>query len=105
VHLNARQIERLAEAYEAGATVYELAAEFHIDRGTVSQRLKSRGVIMRSQHRLTGPSLDKAIRLYSGGWSCKSIGDHLGYNQRTIWTALRNAGVVLRPRRGWTYSK
>jgi len=103
VHLNARQLERLAERYEAGGTVYELAAEFQIDRGTVSERLKYQGVIMRSQHRLTGQSLEGAIRLYSGGWSCKRIGDHLGFDQRTVWNALRQAGVALRQQNGWTY--
>lgn len=103
MHLNVRQLERLAERYEAGATVYELAEEFQIDRGTVSERLKYQGVIMRSQHRITGQSLEEAIRLYSGGWSCKRIGDHLGFNQRTVWNALRQARVELRPRNGWTY--
>jgi predicted transcriptional regulator len=35
--------------YEAGATVYELAAEFGCHRTTVAERLKKAGIVMRLQ--------------------------------------------------------
>ncbi|MDA8080538.1 MAG: hypothetical protein M0Z96_02850 [Actinomycetota bacterium] len=39
------QLARLVERYESGATVYELAPEFAIDRRTVSNHLKQQEVI------------------------------------------------------------
>ena len=39
----------MAAKYEAGATVYELAAEFDCHRTTVAERLKKAGIEMRLQ--------------------------------------------------------
>jgi hypothetical protein len=45
--LRAEQVQELVEAYEAGATVYQLAERFKIHRVTVSAHLHRQGVRMR----------------------------------------------------------
>ena len=45
--LTQRDVARLSQRYDQGATIYELATEFGIDRHTVSERLKKAGTTMR----------------------------------------------------------
>lgn len=49
--LNDKQIDQLVADYQAGQTVYELAAKYGINRKSVSKhlhaRLRERGVVMR----------------------------------------------------------
>jgi hypothetical protein len=47
--LTEAQVVDIAANYEAGATVYELAAEFFCHRTTVAERLKKAGIVMRGQ--------------------------------------------------------
>jgi hypothetical protein len=60
------QIARLIECYGAGATVYELAAEFSIDRRAVARRLKAAGVTLRGKSPTTS-EIDEMARLYRSG--------------------------------------
>lgn len=71
------QIQHLIASYQAGATVYEVAAQFGIARQTVSGILKRHGVPLRRQG-LTPEQIDQAARLYQGGWSLARVGDRLG---------------------------
>jgi hypothetical protein len=43
------QVTEMAEKYQMGATVYELAAEYGCHRTTVAERLKKAGIAMRGQ--------------------------------------------------------
>jgi len=43
------QVTEMAEKYQMGATVYELAAEYCCHRTTVAERLKKAGIAMRGQ--------------------------------------------------------
>jgi DNA invertase Pin-like site-specific DNA recombinase len=48
------QVVEIAAKYQAGATVYKLAAEFGCHRTTVAERLKKAGIVMRGQSPKSG---------------------------------------------------
>lgn len=89
------QIERLIAAYEAGATVYDVAAQFGIARQTVSGILKRHDVRLRRQG-LSPEQIDQAARLYQDGWSLKRVGNSLGVDAETIRQRLREHGIQMR---------
>lgn len=62
----------LISAYSAGATIYELADRFEIDRKTVSRILHRHHVPMRRRG-LTPTQVDEAIRLHAAGWTLKRM--------------------------------
>ena len=61
--LTGDQVAEMATKYEAGATVYELAAEFGCHRTTVAERLKKAGIEMRLQSP-TAKAIDSMALLY-----------------------------------------
>ncbi len=76
--------------YVDGATVYEIGAEFRVDRRTVAERLKKSGVLLRGQ----SPSEDAIIAmvaLHDLGLSMFEIGKKLGFCYNTVRTYLRSA--------------
>ncbi len=99
--LLARELDELADAYVAGATLSQLSERFRKHRSTISTDLERRGVSRR--YRLVeGERLHLAIQSYQAGKSVVSIGkDDLGVAGETVRQALIQAGVELRPRRGW----
>jgi IS30 family transposase len=100
--LQAGELDELAEAYLAGATLSELSDRFGKHRRTISIELERRGVARR--YRLVeGERLQQAIQSYHSGMSVISIAKELGVAGDTVYKALTNAGVKLRPRRGWQY--
>jgi len=90
----------MVAGYQEGRTVYELATEFRIHRGTVSKLLSREGVPLR--YRLVqGEQLDRVISAYKDGYSLAELGGEIGVSPMTIRKALFDAGVTVRPRRGW----
>lgn len=99
LRLNAAQLARLVESYQAGATVYELGNQFHIDRKTVSIHLRRQGVASRYQP----PSdevVDEMIRLYESGLSIARVSERIGVNASTVFTYLRERRVRTRDTHG-----
>jgi DNA-binding CsgD family transcriptional regulator len=93
--LNDAEKVRLAAAYRRGATVYELADQFGIDRRTVALQLKRVGVTMRRQPP-TGEQVDEMVRLYESGQSLKKVGRQLHFNDMTVARYLRERGARIR---------
>lgn len=93
--LNDTELRRLIARYQSGATVYDLAREFGISRGTAAQRLKTAGVQMRNAP-LSDNEISSAIELYGTGLSVAAVGRNLGRDHAAIWRALTAAGVELR---------
>jgi hypothetical protein len=89
----------LADGYQAGATVHELAAQFKIHRTTVSGHLRRQGVRMRRQS-LGEHEVDVATSLYEQGWSVARIGRWCDVDGTTVWRALRARGVRMRDVQG-----
>jgi lambda repressor-like predicted transcriptional regulator len=73
---------------EAGATVYELAAEFGCHRTTVAERLKKAGIVMRLQSP-EAVVTDAMESLHRSGLSYPAIGKQLGYSANTVRKYLR----------------
>ena len=78
----------MAAKYEAGATVYELAAEFGCHRTTVAERLKKAGVSMRGQPPAP-EAIDAMANLIASGLSPQAVGDQLGFCANTVRSCLR----------------
>jgi DNA-binding CsgD family transcriptional regulator len=100
--LESGEIEALVEGYRAGNSVYELARQFRIHRGTVSAILERQGV-PRRYRLIDGQGLNHAANLYASGLSLSQVGEELGVDRSTVALALHKAGIQLRPRPGWTY--
>ncbi len=93
--LDAGQTQALIDAYQAGATVYQLGPQFGIDRRTVGKILTRNGV--QTKHPgLTGENIDWAAQLYEDGWSLARIGEQLGVPATTVHRRLRERGVAMR---------
>lgn len=99
LRLNASQIDRLIASYQAGATVYELASQFYIDRRTVSIHIKRRGVAFRHQPP-SAEVIDTMIRLYESGLSLADVGKQVGVNASSVHAHLRARGVRTRDTHG-----
>jgi hypothetical protein len=99
LRLTDMQIARLAEYYGAGATVYELAANFSIDRRTVARRLKAAGVTLRGQSPTTG-DVDEMVQLYRSGLSLARVSDQVGFNADTVQRYVQARGVRTRDTHG-----
>lgn len=97
--LDAAQIRELIAGYEGGATVYELAARFGIERRTVGEILHRHHVPMRRRG-LTPDQIDDAIHLYGQGWSLARVGRHLGVDGMTVLNRLRERGISTRDTQG-----
>jgi DNA-binding CsgD family transcriptional regulator len=97
--LKPAQVDALVRGYEAGQTMSELAAEFGINRLTVSRHLRRVGVILRRTG--LGPlGANEVANLYEAGWSSARLAERFDVSADTVLKALRHAGVAIRPRRG-----
>ena len=72
----------MADKYQNGATVYQLALEFGISRHTVSGRLKKVGVTMRQQSP-ESELIDEMAGLYESGLSLAEVGARTGTSPGT----------------------
>jgi DNA-binding NarL/FixJ family response regulator len=89
------QLELAIDRYKAGATVYELAAEFGCHRATIAERLKLAGVTMRHQPTTT-EQVDEIARLYESGLSMVKVAEQVGVSPRTVFNYLQERGVSTR---------
>ena len=101
-HLTAAEQVKLAFAYQAGAEMKALAAEFHVHRHTVAHCLQSLGIPLRRQG-LREADRTEAAKLYLDGWSLSRLGEKYGCDATVVRRALLAYGVQTRRRRGWTY--
>ena len=92
----------MVERYKAGATVYELAAEFSCHRTTVSARLKKARVSLRLQSQ-TFEVVELMANLYTSGLPSIEIGERLGFSANTVRDGLQRQGIQLRDTHGRIY--
>jgi DNA-directed RNA polymerase specialized sigma24 family protein len=97
--LKPAQVEGLIAAYDAGKTMKELAAEFDINRLTVSAHLRRASVRPR-RGGLDHEQAVEAARLYEAGWSSGRLAERFGVSADNVLKVLRRTGVAIRPRRG-----
>ncbi len=95
--------EDLRPAYDAGASVKELAQRFRVGTTTVYKRLAEAGTKMRPSrvkygHILTGDRLRELYR--EKGWRARDIAREVGCNAGTVYNWLKRSSIALkRPRR------
>lgn len=97
--LKPEQAQQVIAGYRAGATVYELAAKFGINRKTVSRALHREQIPMRMVG-LNEQQIEEAERLYRGGRSLADIAERLHVDTRTVHRRLRERGLLMRDTQG-----
>lgn len=91
----------IAERYQAGQTMNQLARTYHVHRRTIAHCLQKQQVALR-QPGLSPDHLERAAMLYQAGWSLARIGDEFGTTDMSVRRTLAKYGIVIRPRRGWS---
>ena len=97
--LTTGEVERAITAYEAGAKLDEVAAQFGVHRHTVASHIKATGVRLRYAA-LTDDQIVEARQLYDEGRSFAQIGEQLGKDPSGIWRAFKLAGIPRRDAQG-----
>ncbi|WP_437770358.1 hypothetical protein [Arthrobacter sp. KNU40] len=93
--LSAEQATALADDYQAGIRVKELAAKYGISRETVSKHLRRRAITPRKVG-LDAQQIKEAVRLYEQGDSLATIGTRMGVTAHTVRSRLLEVGVRMR---------
>lgn len=96
--LRDHEIDRVVELYEHLESVREVARELGIARTTVGRYLALRGI--ETRHHMSDADVKLAVQQYEGGQSSNEIAQRLGFDNHTVLSALRGAGVRIRPRYG-----
>ena len=102
--LRPAQVDELVIGYKTGSTVYQLAEQFQVHRGTVAKLLEREGV-PRRRCPLAPAQIEHATELYASGLSLVSVGKRLGCDGSTVHLALRKAGVRMRDTHGRDHSR
>jgi DNA-binding NarL/FixJ family response regulator len=93
------EITKLVRAYETGATVYDLAARYKINRRTVGKHLRAQGVDT-TPPGLPPDDIPAAAKLYEQGWSLARIAEKFDAAANTVRARLLEAGVAMRDTHG-----
>lgn len=85
--------------YAEGATVYELADEFGIERRTAAVRLRGAGVVLRRQP-ANAEQVADMVRQYESGLSLAKVAHRTGFSSKTVLNYLRAEGIRTRDSHG-----
>jgi DNA-binding CsgD family transcriptional regulator len=102
--LKPAEVEALAAGYLAGKSMKNLAAEFGIERRTVSAHLRRAQVPIR-RGGLDATQAAKVARLYSQGWSAGQLAQRFNVSPNNVLKTLRSTNVTIRPRQGGPRSR
>lgn len=101
--LSPADVHELIAAYQAGATISQLAADLGVHRTTVAVHLDRHQVPRHHEQTAWDDStLDEAAELYAAGLSLIDVADRFGIDPQTVANRFRRAGVAVRQRRGWS---
>ncbi|MGA5342476.1 helix-turn-helix domain-containing protein [Streptomyces griseoincarnatus] len=98
--LSADEVAQIAEEYQRGVGVNELARRYGAHRQTIDRHLERAGVSKRPLTKMTLERVEQAKRLYDRGLSTYEVAEKLDVSASTIWKALKRAGVQMRDVRG-----
>lgn len=87
------QRSEIVERYEAGELSNALAAEFKVDRRTVTRIIRSAGGEVRYR---VDADVEVARALYESGFSLARVGEELGVSARSVLNLFRRAGIPTR---------
>lgn len=95
----------LRRVYDKLGSVPAVAAKYGVAYETARRWLQQAGVEFRGKGRPSPRAAElnvkELIKRYESGESVATIGKALGVAQATVRARLIEAGVTLRPRRGW----
>ena len=97
--LSRAESARLVKAYCAGATVYQLAAEFDVHRVTIGKLLRRQGVRLRLDG-LNDSELAEAITIYRQGLPLAKVAKRFGVDPSTVCRQFKAHGVRTRDSHG-----
>jgi len=98
------EIKQVIQQYRAGDSIKTLAGRFEVHRTTVMTHLTQTGIVRRRVVRkMTDQSVAGAVAAahYATGASLAVVASAFGVHERTLAREFRQAGVSVRPRRGW----
>lgn len=98
VRLSAKRQTELVAKHQAGVPQRELAAEYGVNRRTVSEIVARHGGLSRGK--LTVQQIDDAVAAYLDGQSLATIATQLGVSDHTVRSRLKERGVEMRPAGG-----
>lgn len=97
--LNDDEVNQVIAGYNSGLSMNELAHKFDCHKTTISQRLKTAGIVIRrlppSDNQIT-----KMVELYQSGLSLTKVGDMVGISASTVLNYLRRRGIKTRDPHG-----
>jgi transposase-like protein len=93
----------VVDAYEAGASMADLAREYGVQRVSISQLLRTAGASIRQRRVISAAEVDQAVQLYESGLSLQTIGGQLGWDPKTIYRHLKDRGDAMRGPSDWKY--
>jgi hypothetical protein len=89
----------LSLAIVAGTSTNQLCRCYGISKGGVLKLLADHGIAMRYQS-MADEVIDQAVQLYvDEELSIRAIADKLGKSKGSVWKALHERGVMIRPAR------
>ena len=88
--------------YQAGIPTTQLTGDYDLGKSSVLRILHEAGVAMRRQG-LDPAHVEAAAELYRAGQSLATVGRQIGCGPDNLRKALITHGVIIRPRRGWSY--
>lgn len=92
--LSSTEIDELVARYHQLRNIRAVARELSLSRTTVAKHLNDRGV--ETSKRMSDADIALATQLYEEGLSSMVIGARLGFDNKTIISALRQSGVMIR---------
>lgn len=99
-------VDEIAEAYNAGARLCDLAEEYGMSYETVRRRLLEAGYGTRPPgHQEIDLPVDEIVSRYEEGEHLRQIAEDYSVSHETIRQRLINAGAEVRPRAVGNYSK
>ena len=97
--LKPQDIVGIVAGYKDGRNTTKLAAQFNVNRRTISEVLNREGVSRRARP-LTERQIEQAVILYETGLPPAKVGRVIGARPRTIQLRLRERGVKMRDSHG-----
>lgn len=95
--LSPETVAELVATYRSGASTNMLCQRYEISKGGILKVLRDHGVIMRQQS-MTPDEIDQAVQLYTTDkLSIRTIASKLGKSKGSVWKALHERHVVMRP--------
>ena len=92
----------LIAAYQAGATLNQLADHYGIHRTTVAAHVDRHGAPRHDDRTAWDEgALEEAAEMYAAGLSLVDVASRFGIDAQTVANRFRRAGRPIRPRRGW----